>query len=103
MGEKNLLTPVQAQLLEPLAAEELYDLEKDPYETVNLIDNKEFNAVYRELKNQMAEWIEYSKDKGLEKDRDAIVEHFKAYGTTTFRQREKRIKRMRSSVQKQFE
>lgn len=28
MGEKELLTPAQAQLLKPLAEEELYDLEK---------------------------------------------------------------------------
>ena len=103
MGEKNLLNPVQAQLLKPMAAEELYDLEHDPYETVNLADNKEFDVVRNELKERMAEWIELSKDRGLEKDSDAIVEHFKEYGVITFKKRADSIQRMQSSVEQHFE
>ncbi|MDP6635689.1 MAG: sulfatase [Phycisphaerae bacterium] len=102
MGGKNLLTSVQAQLLRPLAAEELYDLKKDPYETVNLIGNKEFEAVHKELKEQLAKWIESSKDKGLAKDSDAIVEHFKAYGAKTRKLKAKSIRMMRASVEKHF-
>ncbi len=103
MGEKNLLSPVQAQLLKPMAAEELYDLENDPYETVNLVGNKQFDTVRNELKERMAEWIEISEDKGLESDSHAIVKHFKAYGATTFKKRAKSIQTMRSSVEKHFE
>lgn len=103
MGERGLLNPVQALLLKPLASEELYDLDNDPYETVNLIGNEDFDKVQRELESQMAEWIEFSKDKGLEKDSDAIVAHFKEYGITTFRKRAKSIRRMQSSVEKHFE
>lgn len=102
MGEKNLLLPVQAQLLKPLAAEELYDLKNDPYETVNLIGNKDFDAIHKELKTQMTEWIGSSKDKGLETDSDAIVEHFRKYGVSTLKQRAKSIRAMRSSVEKHF-
>ncbi len=103
MDEKNLLTPVQAQLLKPLADEELYDLVNDPHETVNLIGNKEFAAVHKELKERMAKWIESSKDKGLEKDSDAIVEHFRKYGKKTMKSRAQSIQKMRSSVEKHFE
>ena len=103
MGEKDLLSPVQAQLLKPLAAEELYDLENDPYETVNLIGEASFEKVHEELKNQLEEWIEASEDKGLEKDSDALVEHFKQYRITTFEKRAESIQRMRSSVEKHFE
>jgi uncharacterized sulfatase len=103
MGEKDLLTPAQAQLLKPLAEEELYDLENDPYETVNLVGNKKFDAVRKELKDNLSEWIELSKDKGLEKDSDAIVQHFKNYGITTMERGAKSIQEMRSSVEKYLE
>jgi len=103
MGEKNLLTPVQSQLLKPLAEEELYDLENDPYETVNLIGNREFDRVYKELKDRMMQWIKSSKDKGIEKDSDAIVEHFQAYGISTFKKRAKSIQSRRRSVEEHFE
>jgi len=103
MGEKNLLTPVQAQLLKPLAQEELYDLDKDPYETVNLIGNEDFDAIHKELKDRMMQWIRSSKDKGLEKDSDAIVEHFKAYGVSTFKKKARSIQSRRKSVEKHFE
>ena len=103
MGDHNLLTPFQSQLLKPLAQEELYDLENDPYETVNLIGNREFDTVHKELKDQMTQWIRSSKDKGLEKDSDAIVEHFEAYGNSTFKQQAKSIQSKRRSVEKYFE
>jgi len=103
MEDKNLLTAAQAQLLKPLADEELYDLVNDPYETINLIGNKDFDTVHKELKKRMEEWIEFSKDKGLEKDSDAIVEHFREYGNTTMKSRAKSIQKMRSSVEKHFE
>jgi hypothetical protein len=103
MGDKNMLTPVQAQLLKPLAAEELYDLQNDPYETVNLIGNEGFDAVHKELKEQMTGWIESSKDKGVEKDSDAIVKHFREYGISTMKKKAGSIQKMRSSVEKHFE
>ena len=83
MGEKNLLTPVQAQLLQPLATEELYDLEKDPYETVNLIGNPAFKSQHQYLKNKLTAWIKSSGDRGFEAENPAIIEYFTNYGRTT--------------------
>jgi N-sulfoglucosamine sulfohydrolase len=103
MGEKDLLTPAQEQLLKPMFAEELYDLENDPYETVNLVGNKDFEAVRKELEDNLSEWIVLSKDKGLEKDSDAIIQHFRAYGVSTGRKQKNRIRKMRSSVEKHFD
>jgi N-sulfoglucosamine sulfohydrolase len=103
MGDKGLLTPVQAQLLKPLSGEELYDLEIDPYETVNLVGNKDFEAVRKELEDKLSEWIVLSKDKGLEKDSEAIIQHFRAYGVSTGKKQKNRIRKMRSSVEKHFD
>lgn len=103
MGEKDLLTPVQTQLLKPMAKEELYDLENDPYEMVNLIGNKNYEAVHKELKSRMDKWIKTSNDKGFEPDSEAILEHFREYGATTFKMRSKTIQKMRLWVERNFE
>lgn len=103
MREKNRLTPVQAQLLKPLAAEELYDLEKDPFETVNLVGNEEYEGVHKSLKTRLSEWIESSGDRGFEKDSDAIVRYFHDYGVKTTRDRQSKIRALRSAVEARFE
>ena len=103
MGEKNLLTPVQAKLLMPLESEELYDIENDPYETVNLIGKTSFEKVHHQHKSQLESWLINSQDKGLQKDSDAISEHFKQYGIKTFDKRRESIQKMKSSVEKHFD
>ena len=103
MGEKNLLTPVQAKLLMPLESEELYDIENDPYETVNLIGKTSFEKVHQELMRQLESWLEISQDKGLHSDSDAIIDHFKQYGIKTFEKRRESIQTMKASVEKHFD
>jgi len=103
MGEKNLLTPVQAKLLMPLESEELYDIENDPYETVNLIGKTSFEKVHHQLKMKLENWLANSHDKGLQSDSDAIIEHFKQYGIETFEKRRESIQSMKASVQKHFD
>jgi len=103
MGEKNLLTPVQAKLLTPLESEELYDIENDPYETVNLIGTTSFEKVHHQLKRQLEDWLANSKDQGLQSDSDAIIEHFKQYGIKTFDKRRQSIQTMKASVLKHFD
>ena len=103
MGEKNLLTPVQAKLLMPLESEELYDIENDPYETVNLIGKTSFAKVHQRLRRQLESWLVISEDKGLQSDNDAIIEHFKQYGIETFEKRRESIQAMKASIQKHFD
>ena len=103
MREKNLLTPVQAKLLTPLESEELYDIENDPYETVNLIGKTSFEKVHHQLRRQLEDWLANSQDQGLQSDSDAIIEHFKQYGIKTFDKRRQSIRTMKASVEKHFD
>ncbi len=102
MSERNTLNEVQAQLLAPLASEELYDLAKDPHETRNLIGKQAYETVHQELEKEMHDWTTSSKDQGLQQDSIAIAEHFEAYGASTFKQRAEGIERMRSAVAQHF-
>ena len=103
MGEKNLLTPVQAKLLTPLENEELYDIENDLYETINLIGKTSFEKVHHQLKMQLDNWLANSLDQGLQSDSDAIIKHFKQYGIKTFEKRRQSIQAMKASVEKHFD
>jgi len=103
MGEKDLLTPPQAQLLSPLVCEELYDLKNDPYETVNLIGSSKFEQLHHELKKQLENWIEISLDKGFQRDSEAIIRHFQQYGLITFEKRLESIQRLKASVENHFD
>lgn len=47
-------------------AEELYDLQNDPYEFKNLIDNPEYAAIKKELSAAMDKWMLQQGDKGQE-------------------------------------
>lgn len=103
MESKSLLSPAQAQLQKSLPNEELYNLADDPYETVNLVGNPKFEGVHRQLKEKLQKWSVVTKDKGLEKDSDAVVQHFKQYGISTTKKQQQSIRKLRSSVEKHFE
>ena len=103
MWEKGLLPPVQAKLLEPIASEELYDLENDPFEIVNLVGNPKFAAMRGRFERNLTDWIESSGDRGFEEDSDAIVEHFNAYGISTAKRQKDGIKKRRAAVEAYFE
>jgi uncharacterized sulfatase len=102
MGERGLLTPEQEQMLEPMAKEELYDLSKDPYETVNLIGTPDYAEVHNELKIKLDSWIKQSKDKGLEKDSPEIVKHFHNYGVVNGKKLGKTIAEKRKAIEAHF-
>ncbi len=59
------LTPEQAFLAAPTRpAEELYDLEKDPYEIRNLAASPEHADTLKRLQRELERWIEATKDQG---------------------------------------
>jgi arylsulfatase A-like enzyme len=59
------LTPEQAALCAPtMPAEELYDLELDPQETVNLAGVEAYAREQARLKAALEEWIEQTNDQG---------------------------------------
>ncbi|MEM1296165.1 MAG: sulfatase-like hydrolase/transferase [Verrucomicrobiota bacterium] len=60
------LTPLQANLLAaPRPREELYDLESDPEETVNLAEVPEYAETLTELRTSLTDWMIESRDLGL--------------------------------------
>jgi len=59
------LTPPQAFLCQPrMPAEELYDLEKDPFEINNLANSPEHQDVLKRLRSVLEQWIEEANDQG---------------------------------------
>jgi arylsulfatase A-like enzyme len=59
------LTPLQEVLCAPtMPDEELYDLEADPYETVNLARSSRHGQVLRRLRAALETWIEETGDQG---------------------------------------
>ncbi len=102
MGEKSLLTPAQARLLEPMAPEELYDLESDPFEMMNLVGNPEYVVQHHSLKAMLATWIETSGDRGFEAEDPAVAAYFNSYGQTTTKDLEKYGATTTDRLQKDF-
>jgi N-sulfoglucosamine sulfohydrolase len=59
------LTPAQAVLCSPqMPAEELYDLESDPFEMANLATSPNHRAILQQLRSVLGRWIEDSQDQG---------------------------------------
>ncbi|MDP6373680.1 MAG: sulfatase [Vicinamibacterales bacterium] len=71
------LTPLQARLLAPTrSAEELYDLEADPYETVNLAADPAHADVRARLRAALEGWIDESNDQGRVPEAPEIHEYW---------------------------
>jgi arylsulfatase A-like enzyme len=51
------LNPVQSRFFEPREAEQLYDLETDPYETHNLAGEPAYKGQLGEMRELLSEWI----------------------------------------------
>ncbi|MFN6331497.1 MAG: sulfatase [Planctomyces sp.] len=56
LGAAGELSEVQGQWLRPRRAEELYDLERDPWELVNRVDDPELSGVLEELRGECDRW-----------------------------------------------
>ncbi len=69
MNQTGKLTPEQAYFFNPeKEAEQLFDLENDPWELRNLASSPEHRKIKAGLKDELLKWIERTGDKGLEKD-----------------------------------
>ncbi|MDE2849247.1 MAG: sulfatase [Acidobacteriota bacterium] len=64
LAEEGKLTPAQAAPYGQRVAEELYDLESDPDEVVNLAGDPAHADVLNEMREALAGWIEGTDDKG---------------------------------------
>jgi N-sulfoglucosamine sulfohydrolase len=71
------LTPAQERLMAPTRpAEELYDLQADPYEIDNLAASPEHQPVLHELRARLDEWIEESGDLGEVQEDSAVLRFY---------------------------
>jgi len=64
LAEAGVLEPAQAAPYGPRVAEELYDLDNDPDEVVNLARDPEYQGVLNEMRRALAGWLEATDDKG---------------------------------------
>ena len=64
LAEEGRLTPAQAAPYGQRVAEELYDLENDPDEVVNLAEDPAHAGVLNEMREALAGWIDDTDDKG---------------------------------------
>ena len=86
------LTPAQAVLLAPSRpAEELYDLENDPYEIHNLAGSPEHQEVLRRMRAVLEKWIEESGDQGRTREPPEIVRFWEDKMKETYDARTKRL------------
>ena len=71
------LDPMQARIFAPRRpAEELYDLEADPWETVNLAGSSEHREVLERLRAALDGWIEACDDQGHVPEPPEVLEHW---------------------------
>jgi uncharacterized sulfatase len=98
LHERNELTPVQKQVVEPLPAEELYDIQNDPYEIHNLANDPKYRLKLVHMQKVLDEWIIRSKDQGMGPDSPAIQKVFKEYGEQSKRKHIKKIYQLHKLV-----
>ncbi len=66
------LTPAQARFFEPAKpAEELYDLQKDPYELKSLVGREEFQLILEKMRQTLKNWEVETNDLGRIPETDA--------------------------------
>jgi arylsulfatase A-like enzyme len=100
MHEKNMLTPEQQVLVDPMAEEELYNVEQDPYEIHNLATLPAYHDLLEDMRERLEKWQEETVDHGMRPDPPELEEHFRQYGKTSealhanlFRELEEQIKK----------
>ncbi|MEZ5278428.1 MAG: sulfatase-like hydrolase/transferase [Opitutaceae bacterium] len=66
MDRSGQFTELQGRIFNPVRpVEELYDLQVDPHETVNLADDEEFAGTLQAFRGELYAWMEESGDLGL--------------------------------------
>jgi uncharacterized sulfatase len=69
-GDPDAAAIVEMYVRRPV--EELYDLQKDPYEVHNLADDAKYRPLMNQLQKQLLAWMEQQGDKGIETEMQAF-------------------------------
>ena len=102
LNEQHMLAPEQKALVNPMAEEELYDVEKDPYEIHNLATIPAYREVREDMKERLVRWQAEAMDHGMFPDPPALVEHFRQYGVTSEAQHAKRFRELKEQIDKEI-
>jgi len=73
LREKGMLPEGTKQMFERKPVEQLFDLENDPWEQNNLIDNEELGDLVITLRNELAAWMLEHYDTGLFNEGEMMV------------------------------
>jgi N-sulfoglucosamine sulfohydrolase len=77
LSKQERLTPAQMRWMAPTRpAEELYDLETDPYEIHNLVNDSAQKSVLDDLRNQLDRWVVETGDMGENPEPPEEMEHW---------------------------
>jgi arylsulfatase A-like enzyme len=72
LKEKDSLNPALAQWFAPKPAEELYDVQNDPFELHNLAGDAAYSGVVQRMRNALNAWTRQTRDKGFMQEKDLI-------------------------------
>ena len=79
LAARGELTPVQERFFaDNRPAEELYDLQADPHETVNLAADQSHTAVLQRMRDRLDSWIESTGDLGRVSENREILDYYEA-------------------------
>jgi len=68
------LDEIQARFIsDERPEEELYDLEKDPYETLNLVNSTEYEEILNHHRQILTNWIKNTDDKGQYSESESVL------------------------------
>lgn len=103
LHKKGELNDAQKNLVIPLAEEELYDIENDPFETTNLVHNKEYKDVLNDMRKRLQNWQNETTDYGMLPDSPKLQKSFEEYKSKSLENNSVRIEKLRKSVKKRME
>ena len=101
--EMGQLTPAQKALVEPMPEELFFDLNADPLEINNLIDDPAHGETLAKLRKELSKWQTQTNDWGMKEDSEAIIQAFEAYRIQTETSRAEKIKAMEQEVREEIE
>jgi len=91
LHQQGRLTPEQARFMAPTRpAEELYDLEHDPFEVHNVADDPEYKRVLKDHRRKLDEWVKATKDQGETPEDPNVVAHWQDHMAEHFEENMKK-------------
>ncbi|MCT4644146.1 MAG: sulfatase [Carboxylicivirga sp.] len=102
LDKKGTLTKTQKNLVSIMPEEELYDIESDPFETINLAINDEYSLVLKELREQLKQWQNETLDYGMQPDSPELEKSFEDYKSKSEKNNRKKIENLKQRIQNEI-